>query len=281
MRLLVTGHRGQLGSELKRACSGRGVEALCPDLDITDRRAVAEAVLSLKPDAVINCAAWTAVDLCESDPDKAMLVNGTAVGWIAEACNAAGAHLTQISTDYVFDGLKVGPYEEHDQTNPQSVYGRSKLLGEEEALRFPFAVARTSWVCGEFGNNMLKTILKLVRERESFSFVDDQVGNPTMTFDLAPALLKLAEDRRAGIFHVTNQGAASWYLFAREVVSAIGKDPEMVRPIKTSELDPPRAAKRPANSVLNDKAWRALGYPPMRDFREPLKELIEILSGKS
>lgn len=280
MKILVTGHRGQLGSELKRACSGRA-EALCPDLDITDRKAVADSILSLRPDAVINCAAWTAVDLCESDPGRATLVNGTAVGNLAEACHATGSHLVQVSTDYVFDGSKVGAYEEGDPTNPQSVYGRSKLLGEEEALRFPFAVARTSWVCGEFGNNTLKTVIRLARERDSFSFVDDQVGNPTFTRDLADALVTLAEDRRDGVFHLTNWGALSWYAFAREIVGAIGMDPDMVKPIKTSDLDPPRAAPRPANSVLDDKAWRALGYPPMRDFREPLREVVEILSRRS
>lgn len=277
MRLGITGHRGQVGTELKRLCAERGVEVVRLEVDITDRDAVQRHISNSRPDAVINCAAWTAVDACESDPDRAMLVNGAAVGWLAAACRSAGAHLVHISTDYVFDGLKDGAYEEGDPTNPQSVYGKSKLRGEEEALKHPFAVARTSWVCGEFGNNMLKTILKLAREKDSFSFVDDQVGNPTFTSDLAQSLLKLAEDRRAGIFHVSNWGALSWHAFAREVVSIIGRDPDMVRPIKTTELHPPRPAPRPKNSVLNDKAWRAAGYPPMRDFREPLAEAVSRL----
>lgn len=281
MRIGIVGHRGQVGTELKRLCSERGVEVVRLEVDITNKIALNSVVSHSRSDAVINCAAWTAVDLCESDPDRAMLVNGTSVGHLAEACAAAGSHLVHISTDYVFDGLKDSPYEECDPTNPQSAYGRSKLRGEEEALRFPFTVARTSWVCGEFGNNMLKTVTRLAREKDSISFVDDQVGNPTMTLDLAPALLRLAEDKRAGIFHVTNQGPASWFLFAREIVRFMGKDPDMVKPIKTRELSPPRPAPRPANSVLDDKAWRAAGYPPMRDFREPLKEAVEILSRSS
>lgn len=274
MILGILGHRGQVGTELKRLCVERGLEAFNLDVDVTKKDDLKLAISSRRPDAVINCAAWTAVDDCESDPERAMLVNGTAVGWIAEACDSAGVHLVHISTDYVFDGLKESPYEEGDPTNPQSVYGRSKLRGEEEALKFPFAVARTSWVCGEFGNNMLKTIMRLAGERDSISFVDDQVGNPTLTCDLAAALLRLAEDRKRGTFHVTNRGAVSWYEFAREVVRLIGKDPDMVRPIKTHELSPPRPAKRPANSVLNDAVWRAAGYHPMRDFKEPLAEAV-------
>lgn len=277
MKILITGHRGQLGSELKRACLSLGFDALAPDLDITDHEAVRDVVMSAKAAAVINCAAWTAVDDCESNPQKAMLVNGTAVAWLAAACRSAGSHLVQVSTDYVFDGDKNAPYEESDATRPQSSYGKSKLEGERLTLRFPFTVARTSWVCGEFGKNMVKTIMKLAGERESMSFVSDQVGNPTMTSDLAPALLRLANDRRPGIFHVTNQGAVSWFEFAREIVRLMGKSPDMVRPIKTHELDPPRPATRPANSVLGDGAWRGAGYRPMRDFREPLEELVKKL----
>lgn len=274
MRLGITGHRGQVGTELQRVCSERGIDVIRMEVDIANADSVRSVVSASRPDALINCAAWTAVDLCESDPDKAMLVNGTAVGWLADACRSSDVHLVHISTDYVFDGAKGSPYDETDPTNPQSVYGKSKLLGERLALEFPFTVARTSWVCGEFGGNMLKTVAKLARERDSISFVDDQVGNPTLTSDLAVALLRLAEDRRAGVFHVTNLGSVSWYEFAREVVAMIGKDPEMVKPIKTHELSPPRPAPRPANSVLNDKAWRSAGYPQMRDFREPLAEAI-------
>jgi dTDP-4-dehydrorhamnose reductase len=278
MRLLITGHRGQLGTELMALCAARGIVAAGVDVDtvdVTERAAVAAAVAAARPDAVIHCAAWTAVDACESDPDKAFLANATAVRWVAEACAAAGAHLVHVSTDYVFDGTKPTPYVETDVPNPRSVYGKSKLAGEIEALRHQAAaVARTSWVCGFAGNNMVKTVHRLARERDSLAFVSDQVGHPTFTADLAPALLRLAADRRTGIFHVTNQGAVSWYEFVREIVRLMGKDPAMVRPITTADLDPPRPAPRPANSVLADAAWRAAGYPPLRDFRAPLAELL-------
>jgi len=281
MRLLVTGHRGQLGTELMGLCAARGIAATGFDVDtvdVTDRAAVAAAVAAARPEAVIHCAAWTAVDACESDPEKAFLANGTAVRWVAEACAAAGAHLVHVSTDYVFDGTKSAPYVETDPPNPRSVYGKSKLAGEREALAYTAAaVARTSWVCGAAGSNMVKTVVKLARERDSLAFVSDQVGHPTFTADLAPALLRLAADRRTGIYHVTNQGAVSWYEFVREIVRLMGKDPAMVRPITTAELVPPRPAPRPANSVLADVAWRAAGYEPLRDFRAPLAELLAVL----
>ena len=262
-------------------CTARGIDASGIDVDtvdVTDRAAVAAAVAAAKPDAVIHCAAWTAVDACEADPDKAFAANATAVRWVAEACRAADAHLVHVSTDYVFDGTKPTPYVETDTPNPRSVYGTSKLAGEVAALGYPAAaVARTSWVCGAAGNNMVKTVVKLARERDSLSFVSDQVGHPTFTADLAPALLRLAADRRTGLFHVTNQGAVSWYEFVREIVRLMGKDPAMVKPITTAELHPPRPAPRPANSVLADVAWRAAGYPSLRDFRAPLAELLASL----
>jgi len=278
VRILVTGHKGQLGTDLMRTITAAGDEPVGIDIDtvdITNREAVHEAVAEARVDAVINCAAWTAVDACEGDPDKALLVNGTAVRWVAEACDATGAHLVHVSTDYVFDGTKVGAYLETDAPNPQSVYGSSKLAGEREALAVAgAAVARTSWVCGEHGGNMVKTVFKFARERDSLSFVSDQVGHPTFCSDLAPALHRLAVDRRTGFFHLTNQGAVSWYEFVREIVRLMGLDPAMVHPITTAELDPPRPAKRPANSVLDNKAWRDAGYLPTRDFREPLAELL-------
>ncbi|MFM9059196.1 MAG: dTDP-4-dehydrorhamnose reductase [Planctomycetaceae bacterium] len=278
MRLLVTGHRGQLGTELMRVCATRGIDATGVDVDtvdVTDRDAVAAAVAAARPDAVIHGAAWTAVDACESDPDKAFRANATAVRWVAEACAAAGAHLVHVSTDYVFDGTKPTPYVETDAPNPRSVYGHSKLAGEVEALKYPAAaVARTSWVCGAAGGNMVKTVLRLAREGKPLAFVSDQTGHPTFTSDLAPALLRLAADRRTGLYHVTNQCAVSWCEFVREIVRLTGGDPATVRPITTAELDPPRPAPRPANSVLADVAWRAAGYPPLRDFRAPLAELL-------
>jgi dTDP-4-dehydrorhamnose reductase len=139
------------------------------------------------------------------------------------------------------------------------------------------AVARTSWVCGQYGNNMVKTVIRLATERPQLSFVSDQIGHPSFCADLAPALRRLAVDRRSGIHHLTNSGAVSWYEFVQEIVAAMGKSREMVLPIKTADLQPARLAKRPANSVLDNAAWRLAGLPPRRDFREPLAELVSIL----
>ena len=279
MKILVTGAKGQLGTELMQVIAARGDDGVGIDIDsvdITQREIVHDVFAEIRPDAVINCAAWTAVDACEDDPDKALTANGVAVRWVAEACDAIDAHLVHVSTDYVFDGTKPTPYVETDIPNPQSVYGTTKLAGEAEALSIGTmaAVVRTSWVCGFHGNNMVKTVHKLAQERDSLSFVSDQIGHPTFTSDLAPLLHKVATDRLAGIFHGTNQGAVSWYEFVREIVRLMGRDPSMVHAITTAELQPPRPAKRPANSVLDNKALRDLGYAPTRDFREPLAELL-------
>jgi dTDP-4-dehydrorhamnose reductase len=287
MRLLVTGAGGQLGHDLVLHATERGDDVVGADravIDVTDRDAVLGAITSLRPDAVVNCAAWTAVDACESDPDRAFAANAMAVRWIAEACDRVGAHLVTVSTDYVFDGALDRPYHEWDTTHALGVYGRSKLAGEHEALALgaQAAVVRTSWVCGEHGANMVKTIMRLVAGGDDaagrLAFVDDQRGHPTMTADLAPLLRRLALDRRSGIHHVTNQGAVSWFEFAQAVVSALGRDPSVVRPITTAELDPPRPAPRPVNSVLDNAVLRAAGIPLLRDFREPLAELVAALT---
>ncbi|MEI6496059.1 MAG: dTDP-4-dehydrorhamnose reductase [Actinomycetota bacterium] len=282
MRVLVTGAGGQLGHDTVAACTAAGDTVYAFDhstLDVSDRDAVLGAITSLRPDAVIHCAAWTAVDACESDPAKAFTVNALAVRWVAEGCHRVGAHLVHISTDYVFDGTLQRPYHEWDTPNPQSVYGLFKLAGEREALALgpSAAVVRTSWVCGEHGNNMVKTVLRFAAERPTLSFVTDQVGHPTFTADLAPMLRRLAVDRRSGVHHLTNAGSVSWHEFVQEIVRLMGKDPAMVLPILTSDLDPPRPAPRPANSVLDNAVARLGGLPPMRDFREPLAELVSRL----
>lgn len=283
MRIVVTGAAGQLGRDTVLACEAAGDDVFGFDraaLDVTDRDAVLGAVTSIRPDAVIHCAAWTAVDACETDINRAFTANALAVRWVAEGCARVGAHLLSISTDYVFDGSKIGPYHEWDVTNPTSVYGASKLAGEHEALVLgaSAAVARTSWVCGEFGNNMVKTIMRFAAERDSLAFVADQVGHPSMCADVAPMLRRLAVDRRSGVHHVTNQGAVSWFEFAQAVVSAMGKSSSMVAPITTADLQPPRPAKRPANSVLDNAVLRSAGIPLLPDFRESLQTLVTRLS---
>jgi dTDP-4-dehydrorhamnose reductase len=284
MRLLVTGAAGQLGTDVVAASRAAGDEVAAAShavLDVTDRDAVLGAITSWRPDAVVHCAAWTAVDACEDDPSRAFTANALAVRWIAEACERAGAHLVHLSTDYVFDGTLERPYHEWDAPGPLSVYGASKLAGEREALALGprAAVVRTSWVCGAHGPNMVATVLRLAAERDgqagSLAFVDDQRGQPTFTADLAPLLRRIALERRSGVVHATNQGAVSWYEFVGEVLAAAGHDRAMVRPITTAELDPPRPATRPANSVLDNAVLRAAGVPLLRDFRDgPLQDLV-------
>jgi dTDP-4-dehydrorhamnose reductase len=279
MRVLVTGAAGQLGRDVVLACERAGDTVVGVDrstVDVTDRDAVLGAVTSVAPHAVIHCAAWTAVDACEDDPDRALLCNGLAVRHVAEACARVQAHLVHVSTDYVFDGTLDRPYHEWDETNPMSVYGATKLIGEQEAraLGTAASVVRTSWVCGEHGNNMVKTVLRLLDQHPTLGFVADQVGHPTFTADLALALRQVALDRRSGVIHLTNQTPVSWYLFVREIVALAGRDPDMVQPIATADLQPPRPAPRPANSVLDNAVARMSGMPPMRDFREPLAELM-------
>ena len=280
MKVLVTGAGGQLGHDVVGACVSAGDDVVATgraELDVTVRSDVAAAIAAIRPDVVFHCAAWTAVDDCESDPDRAFAANAEAVRWVREASALAGAHLVTISTDYVFDGTLERPYHERDTPNPRSVYGRSKLAGEGEAG--PNAtIVRTSWVCGEHGSNMVRTVLRLASEHDTLSFVDDQHGCPTFTADLAPMLRRLALERRTGIHHVTNQGAVSWYEFVRSIVAAIGKDPAIVRPIRTADLDPPRAAERPANGVLDNAVLREAGLPLLRDHRQPLAELVARIS---
>ena len=283
MRVLITGAAGQLGRDTWAACAAAGDDVLAlgrAELDVSSRDAVMGTITSWRPETVIHCAAWTAVDACESDPHRAFGDNALAVRWMAEACDRVGAHLVHMSTDYVFDGTKAGPYQEWDTPNPMSVYGASKLAGEREAaaLGAHAAVVRTSWVCGEHGPNMVKTIMRLAAEHPALTFVDDQIGHPSLCADLGPMLRRIALDRRSGIHHVTNHGAVSWYEFARTVVAAMGKSPDIVSPIATADLLPARPAKRPANSVLDNAVLRMGGVTLLGDFRESVQTLVRRLS---
>lgn len=286
MRVLVTGAGGQLGTDLVQHCVSSGDDVVAADraaLDVTDRRAVHAVVGEGSFDVVYNTASWTDVDGCEGDPDRAQQVNALACRWLADAGRRAGTHLVHLSTDYVFDGTKPAPYHEWDRPDPRSVYGASKLAGEHEVVEHAAGratVVRTSWVCGAHGQNMVKTVLGL-RDRDELAFVDDQRGCPTFTADLAGALRALAVDRVPGLFHVTNQGAVSWYEFVRDVLAAAGEDPDKVRPISTAELDPPRPAARPANSVLDNAALRLSGLPLLRHYREPLQEVVDVLVARA
>jgi dTDP-4-dehydrorhamnose reductase len=284
MRILVTGAGGQVGRELVELCEAAGDDVVAvthADLDVCDRDAVLQAVVSTRPDAVVHAAAWTAVDACEADPDRAFGTNALGARHVAEASRAASAHLVYISTDYVFDGTLDRPYLEWDPPNPRSVYGRSKLGGEHEVARVAgptSTTVRISWVCGRYGANMVKTVLRLAGETDELAFVDDQIGRPTLVADLVPMLRRLASERRPGLFHVTNEGAVSWYQFARDVMEFAGHDPERVHAISSADLDPPRPAPRPANSVLDNAALRLSGLPGLPPYRESLEKLVRRLT---
>lgn len=276
MRVMITGAAGQVGRELVEVFTADGHDVIALDrsqLDVADRDATLAAVCATQPDAIVNAAAWTAVDACELDPDRAYLVNALGPRHLADAAQRVDARVFHISTDYVFDGSKPDPYVEWDRPNPASVYGRSKLGGELE-LGPTATIIRTSWVCGFYGNNMVKTILRLAREHDVLSFVDDQRGHPTFADDLAAMIKRLVVERRPGLFHVTNQGPVSWYEFARAVLESAGQDPDRVRPIATRELDPPRPAPRPPNSVLDNAALRLSGLPLLPHYRESLDRLV-------
>jgi len=283
MRVLITGAGGQVGRELVSAFEADGHhEVIALDhatVDVADRDAVLGAVTSVRPDAVVHPAAWTAVDACEADPQRAFAVNTLGTRHVMDAARRVSARVTYVSTDYVFDGMKPTPYLEWDDPAPRSVYGRSKLGGERE-LDPGSTIVRTSWVCGRHGANMVKTVLRLAAQHHTLAFVDDQRGHPTFAEDLAGMIKRLVVERRPGLFHVTNQGAVSWYEFARAVLAAAGDDPERVRPIATADLDPPRPAPRPANSVLDNAALRHSGIELLPDFHEPLERLVRELTAR-
>jgi dTDP-4-dehydrorhamnose reductase len=283
MKVLLTGGRGQLGREIAEVWGAAGDDLVITDreeLDITDRDAVRAAIITLRPDVVVNTAAATAVDACETEVDAAMRLNAVAVRWLAEALDVTGGHLIQLSTDYVFDGTHTDPYREWDPPAPMSVYGHSKRAGEIEAsmLGSHAAIVRTSWLAGRHGANMVATIMRLARSEGPMRFVDDQRGHPTLCSDLAPALRRLALERASGIWHLTNQGPTTWYGLACSVLEAMGQDPRRVEAITTADLDPPRPAPRPANSVLDNAVARAAGWPSLRHHLEPLRELVAALS---
>jgi dTDP-4-dehydrorhamnose reductase len=281
VRVLVTGAGGMVGREVVELFGGEGVhEVVALDhaaLDVGDRDSVLGAIGSAQPDAIVHCAAMTAVDACETERDRAFLVNALGVRWVMEGARRAGAYVVSLSTDYVFDGSQPDPYHEWDTPNPASVYGQSKLGGEFE-IDLECAVVRTSWVVGRYGANMAKTILRLAGGDTPLRFVDDQRGCPTVAADLATMLRTFVVERLPGTWHVTNQGPVSWFEFAGEVLRANGDDPERVSPITTADLVPPRPAPRPANSVLDNRALRLAGRPLLPDFRESLPALVRAIS---
>ena len=284
VKILVTGAAGQLGRELVDVATGAGHDVFAAsraELDVTKPEVVRAVVLREQPAVIVHAAAWTAVDACESDREKAMLRNGAATRFVVDAAREVGARVIYISTDYVFDGTKPTPYVEADVPNPQSVYGVSKLAGERAVDTSIDTVVRISWVCGFHGVNMVKTILRIAAQQDTLTFVDDQVGCPTFADDAAAMITRLATEARPGIWHVTNQGAVSWYEFTREVLRAAGHDPARVKPVRTRDLVPARPAPRPANSVLDNAALRTAGISLLDDFRVPLARLVSRLTAQN
>ena len=278
MRVLITGAGGQLGHDLVDAFADHDTVATTHvQLDVADRDAVLAAITELRPDAVVHAGAWTDVDGCETDPDRAFRTNALGTRHVVEGARVAGARVCFVSTDYVFDGTGDRPWVEWDAPAPLSVYGRSKLGGERE-LDPGATIVRTSWVCGAHGRNFVKTMLRAAAERDELTVVDDQHGCPTFTSDLAEAIRRLVVARLPGTFHVTNQGATTWFAFARAILAAAGLDPAKVRPIATADLLPARPAPRPANSVLDNAALRLSGLPLLPDWHDPLARLVDELS---
>ena len=275
MRVLVTGAKGQLGVELLDVL-GHDHEVIgldLPELDITKAEAT-RVIADPCPAWVVHAAAWTDVDGCERDPERAVLVNGEGTRRVAEACRTVGAGLVYLSTDYVFDGRKGAPYVETDPVSPLSAYARSKVAGEEavRAVAPRWAIVRTAWLFGVSGKNFVKAIVEKAAAGGPVRVVDDQVGSPTYARDLAEAIAQLVSRGLTGTYHVTNAGSCSWHEFARAILKEAGLGHVPVAPLTTAELG--RPAPRPAFSVLANTAWAAAGLPPVRPWPEALAAML-------
>ncbi|WP_307710276.1 dTDP-4-dehydrorhamnose reductase [Streptomyces sp. V1I6] len=285
MRWMVIGATGMLGGEVAAQLTAHGADPVRTgraDLDLTDPAAVAAAVADGRPDVVVNCAAWTAVDLAETEEASALDVNGTGPEHVARACAATGSRLLHVSTDYVLGGTSADagrPYAEDAEPDPRTAYGRTKLAGERAVLAgLPdaAAVVRTSWLYGRDGGGFVHTMARLAREPgRTVEVVDDQHGQPSWAPDVAARLIALGTlpaDRARGVFHATGAGCTTWHELAREVFRLTGQDPDRVRAMDSSRLE--RAAVRPAWSVLGHDRWAASGLGPMRHWRAALTEAL-------
>lgn len=283
---MVTGAAGQLGTDAVRIFTEQGHEVLASDraqLDITDQQQTLDAVTAFKPDAIVHCAAYTAVDAAETDVDGAYRVNAVGTRNLAVAAERVGAKLIYISTDYVFDGQSEQAYHEYDNTNPQSIYGKSKRAGEvhTQTLSSRYFIVRTSWVYGLHGNNFVKTMLKLGQEKPSLQVVHDQKGSPTYTVDLVHFLAELMPTDKYGIYHASGSGACTWYEFTQAIfeeardIMGLTIQAEL-HPCTTDQF--PRPAHRPANSVMEHLSIRTNGFSDLRPWREALKDFLKELS---
>jgi dTDP-4-dehydrorhamnose reductase len=275
-RWLVTGAGGQLGTHLEALLEPPSVVVLGrAELDITVAAEVDAVMKDVRPDVVINAAAYTAVDDAETDEGAAQLVNGTAPGIVAAAAGRIGARLVHVSTDYVFDGTATTPYEPADPPAPRTAYGRTKLAGEMAALdALPSAVVvRSAWVYGGPGRNFVDTMLDLEQTRDTVDVVADQIGSPTWAHDLAGALVAVGASEVSGaVLHYVNAGQASWFELAQEVFRLVGAEPERVQPVTSAEFV--RPAPRPAWSVLSTRSWTDRGLPAPRHWRDALRDCL-------
>lgn len=278
MKILITGSNGMLGHDLIEVLKEQHELILTTSktLDITDKERVIEFICENTPDIVINSAAYTDVDGCETNQGLAYAVNGEGVRNLALACSKVDCPLVHISTDYVFNGKNTRPWVEDDEVGPINVYGKSKLKGEEAVLEIldKFFILRTSWLYGVNGKNFPKTMLELAKDHSEITVVHDEVGTPTCTSDLAGAISELIETDYYGIYHLTNSGNCSWCEFARHIFEIADVDVNVI-PVTASEFA--RPAPRPSYSVLENRNWVKNGFEPLRSYKEAIKEYIELI----
>ena len=277
MKVIVTGANGQLGYDVVKELQKQNIEcfgATRKEFDIVDFEATEKFITDYRPDVVIHCAAYTAVDKAEDEQELCYLVNTSATENIAQICKKIDAKMLYISTDYIFDGTKYGFYEVDDKPNPINMYGKTKLLGEQavQKLLDKYFIVRISWVFGEHGNNFVKTMLRLGNEHQELNVVADQYGSPTYTVDLAPLLIEMMKTNKYGIYHATNEGVCNWAEFAEEIFR-VARMNVKVNHITTVEY--PTKAKRPLNSRLSKKKLKS-NFRQLTDWENALKEYIKI-----
>jgi len=279
MKVLITGANGQLGRELTKQYKEKSdIELILTDvkdLDITDVKAVYKFVNNHKPELIINCAAHTAVDKCETDVDMAYKINTIGPKNLASAALSIGAEIVQVSTDYVFDGEGDSPLTEFDKVNPQTVYGKTKLEGEKFVTKLnpKHYIVRTAWLYGD-GNNFVKTMIKLGETNKTLKVVNDQTGSPTSTVDLAKVIINLVENKNYGLFHCTCKGECTWYDLTKEIFRIKGIDTEVL-PCTTDEF--PRPAKRPTYSVLRNYMLEMTTGDITREWKEAVEEYLKMI----
>lgn len=276
MKVFVTGVKGQLGHDVVNELEKRGHTAIGVDIeemDITDKDAVKRVITQASPEAVIHCAAYTAVDAAEEQVELCHRVNGLGTENMAEVCKELNCKLMYISTDYVFNGQGTRPWEPDDERAPLNVYGQTKYEGElaVEALEKYFIV-RIAWVFGVNGKNFIKTILNLGKTRDHLTVVDDQVGSPTYTYDLARLLVDMIETEKYGRYHATNEGICSWYEFACEIFKKAGIE-ITVSPVSSNEY--PAKAKRPQNSRMDKSKLKEMGFKPLPTWQDALERYLK------